>query len=216
VDQHFKELEQGDSLDALDSYYQRAYSLISSQHAREAFDVNLEDAAVRDSYGRHAFGQRLLYSRRLVEAGARFVTVVDGGWDHHRDIKKSMEAQLPQIDQGVAALLTDLESRGLLASTLVVLATEFGRTSRLNKDGGRDHWPKAFSIMMAGGGIQGGHMFGKTDTRGSEPAEDAASPEDMAATMYTLLGIDPKKKLMSAGNRPIDLVRGGNLLSTLV
>ncbi len=216
VDQHFKELEQGDGLDALDSYYQRAYSLISSQHAREAFDVNLEDAAVRDSYGRHAFGQRLLYSRRLVEAGARFVTVVDGGWDHHRDIKKSMEGQLPQIDQGVAALLTDLESRGLLASTLVVLATEFGRTSRLNKDGGRDHWPKAFSIMMAGGGIQGGHMFGKTDTRGSEPVEDAASPEDMAATMYTLLGIDPKKKLMSAGNRPIDLVRGGNILSTLV
>lgn len=216
VDQHFSELEKGDSLAALDSYYQRAYSLISSQHAREAFDMSKEDQALRDTYGKHAFGQRLLYARRLVEAGARFVTVMDGGWDHHQKIKKGLEARLPHVDQGVSALLADLENRGLLSSTLVVLATEFGRTSRLNQDGGRDHWPKAFSIMMAGGGIQGGHMYGMTDTRGAEPSDNPVSPEDMAATMFTLLGIDPAKKLMSAGNRPIDIVRGGNVLSALV
>lgn len=216
VDHHFKELEQGDSLAALDSYYQRAYSLISSQHAREAFDVRQEDEALRASYGKSAFGQRLVFARRLVEAGARFVTVMDSGWDHHGAIKRAMENQLPPVDQGVAALLTDLDSRGLLASTLVVLATEFGRTTRLNGDGGRDHWPKAFSVLMAGGGIQGGHMYGRTDTRGSEPTDSPVSPEDMASTMFSLLGIDPKKKLMSAGNRPVAIVRGGNVLADLV
>jgi uncharacterized protein (DUF1501 family) len=216
VDHHFKELEQGDSLDALDSYYQRAYALISSQHAREAFDVSKEDSALRDSYGRNPFAQRLLYARRLVEAGARFVTVVHGGWDHHNEIKKSMERQMPAVDQGLATLLTDLETRGLLASTLVVLATEFGRTTRLNNDGGRDHWPKAFSVMLAGGGVQGGQFYGRTDARGSEPIDKAVSPEDLAATMFTLLGINPEKKLMSAGDRPIDIVRDGKVLNELV
>ena len=147
VDSHFSKMESSDALSAMDSYYQRAYALISSQTAREAFNINAEPDAMRDQYGRHAFGQRLLLARRLVEGGARFVTVVDGGWDHHIGIKNAMQSQLPPVDQGLAALISDLDSRGLLAKTLVVMVSEFGRTVKLNKDAGRDHWPKAFSIV---------------------------------------------------------------------
>lgn len=209
VDSHFKSLEESDALDAMDSYYQRAYSLISSQSAREAFNVNAEPEEIRNEYGRHPFGQRLLLSRRLVEAGARFVTVMDGGWDHHKNIRDAMRGRLPEVDQGLATLIRDLDRRGLLQNTLVILSTEFGRTVRLNQDGGRDHWPKAFSIMMAGGGIKGGVVHGATDARGSEPTDKPVSPEDLAATLYTQLGIDSEKKLMSPGNRPIDIVRDG-------
>jgi len=216
VDGHFAALESSDALEAMDSYYQRAYALISSQSAREAFHISAEPDAMRDAYGRHAFGQRLLLARRLVEGGARFVTVVDGGWDHHKDIKKSLEGQMPSIDQGLAMLFTDLEERGLLDTTMVVLATEFGRTTRLNNDAGRDHWPRAFSVALAGGGIKGGIIHGETDPRGGEPSRDAVGPADLAATIFTQLGIDPKGRLMSAGDRPIDIVRDGDVIKTLV
>ncbi|MFP6584191.1 MAG: DUF1501 domain-containing protein [Candidatus Hydrogenedentota bacterium] len=207
VDSHFSSLENTDVLSAMDSYYQRAYSLISSQNAREAFDVAAEPDAIKDEYGRSAFGQRLLMARRLVEAGARFVSVIDSGWDNHVKITDAFKSKMPAVDQGLSTLLTDLERRGLLEKTMVVLSTEFGRTVKLNADGGRDHWPKAFSIMMAGGGIKGGVIHGKTDPRGAEPADKPVSPESLAATIYTQLGIDPDKKLMSPGNRPVSLVR---------
>jgi len=216
VDQHFAALESSDALEAMDSYYQRAYDLISSQSAREAFHIAAEPDEVRDAYGRHAFGQRLLLARRLVEGGARFVTVVDGGWDHHQNIKRSLENQMPSVDQGLATLLTDLEERGLLDSTLVVLATEFGRTTRINNDAGRDHWPRAFSIALAGGGVKGGIIHGETDPRGGEPSHSAVGPADLAATIFTQLGIDPKGRLMSAGDRPIDIVRDGEVVRNLV
>lgn len=207
VDSHFSSLENTDVLSAMDSYYQRAYSLISSQNAREAFNVAAEPDAIKDEYGRSAFGQRLLMARRLVEAGARFVSVIDGGWDNHVKITDAFKGKMPSVDQGLSTLLTDLERRGLLEKTMVVLSTEFGRTVKLNADGGRDHWPKAFSVMMAGGGIKGGVMHGKTDPRGAEPADKPVSPESLASTIYTQLGIDPDKKLMSPGNRPVQLVR---------
>jgi len=216
VDAHFATLEESDSLAAMDSYYEKAYSLISSQSAREAFDIAAEPAEIRDEYGRHDTGQRLLLARRLVEGGARFVTVLAGSWDHHINIKQEMENNLPPLDQGVATLVTDLERRGLLQTTLVIVATEFGRTVKINKDAGRDHWPKAFSIMMAGGGIQGGVIHGETDAYGSEPVRDMVGPEDYAATVFTQLGIDPEKKLMSPGDRPIDIVRHGSVIQTLV
>lgn len=215
VDQHFMEAEKSDALSAMDSYYQKAYGLISSQSAREAFHIQAEDQAMRDRYGAHAFGQRLLLARRLVEGGARFITVVDGGWDTHFNIKNELGAKLPYVDQGVSALLSDLSERGLLESTMVVMATEFGRTSSINKDGGRDHWPTAFSVMMAGGGIKGGIIHGKTDFKGAAPESDPVGPADVAATMYTMLGIAPEKKLMSPGDRPIDLVRDGAVIKTL-
>ncbi|MBI1320372.1 MAG: DUF1501 domain-containing protein [Candidatus Hydrogenedens sp.] len=216
VDSHFRELESSDALDAMDSYYQRAYGLISSQSAREAFNMAGETDEMKARYGNHAFGQRLLLSRRLVEAGARFITVVDGGWDHHKNIKGEAGAKLSYVDEGLATLLADLSERGLLESTLVVMATEFGRTSRLNADGGRDHWPKAFSLAMSGGGIQGGQIYGETDFQGGEPTKDPVGPADVAATIYQLLGIPPEKKLMSPGNRPIDLVRDGGPVARLM
>jgi uncharacterized protein (DUF1501 family) len=216
VDSHFASLESSDALDAMDAYYQRAYSLISSQNAREAFDIHAESDEMKDRYGKNNFGQRLLLARRLVEAGARFVTVQDGGWDTHNKIKDALSGKLPYVDKGVAGLLADLKERGLLENTMVVLATEFGRTVKINDDGGRDHWPKAFSVMMAGGGVKGGIIHGETDERGSEPVLDPVSPADFAATMYTQLGIDPMKELMSAGDRPIELVRDGAPVTQLV
>jgi hypothetical protein len=216
VDQHFASLEQTDILGAMDSYYQKAYALISSQAAREAFNIAAEPAEMRDSYGRNTFGQRLLLARRVVEAGGRFVTVNGGGWDYHQKIKQAMEGSMPPVDQGIAALITDLDQRGLLDSTMVVMSTEFGRTTGINKDGGRDHWPKGFSVMLAGGGMQRGLIHGRTDDRGSEPAEDGVGPEDLAATIYSQMGIDPTEKLMSAGDRPIDIVRHGEVISKIV
>ncbi|MDZ4861064.1 MAG: DUF1501 domain-containing protein [Candidatus Hydrogenedentes bacterium] len=216
VDNHFRSLEKTDVLDAMDSYYQRAYALISSQKAREAFDVNAEPDAMRDRYGRTAMGQRLLLSRRLVEAGARFSTVVDGGYDMHVDIKGSMNSIGPALDQGVAALIADLAERGMLEKTLVVLSTEFGRTVRINKDGGRDHWPKAFSVVLAGGGLKAGLIHGTTDAYGSEPSTDPIGPADISATIFGQLGVDIQKKLMSDGNRPIDIVRDGTVIAPVV
>lgn len=216
VDSHFNALEKSDALEAMNSYYQRAYSLISSQNAREAFNIAAEPDAVRDEYGRHAFGQRLLLARRLVEGGARFVTVTDGGWDMHIGIKKAMENQFPPIDQGLTTLIADLDRRGLLQSTMVILATEFGRTAKLNKDGGRDHWPKAFSVALAGGGIKGGVIHGATNAQGTEPTDNPVGPGDLGATIYSQLGINPTERLMSAGNRPIDIIRDGHVIQTLV
>lgn len=216
VDSHFASMEKSDVLSAMDTYYQRAYALISSPTAREAFHVAAEPPEVRDEYGRTAIGQRLLLARRLVESGVRFATVMDGGYDNHKSIKASMESQVPPLDRGLATLIRDLDRRGLLASTLVIVATEFGRSIRLNKDAGRDHWPKAFSIVLAGGGIKGGQIHGSTDARGAEPKEKPVGPENLAATLYTQLGIDPKRKLMSPGNRPIDIVRNGEPIREIV
>ncbi len=212
VDHHFSELEAGDMLTAMDSYYQRAYALISSQAAREAFNISAEPEEIRNEYGRHNFGQRLLLSRRLVEAGARFVTVLDGGWDHHEKIRDAMRNQLPSVDQGLATLIRDLDRRGLLQRTLVVMVTEFGRTAKINKDGGRDHWPKAFSVALAGGGVKGGTILGQTDPRGAEPARDPVSPEDLATTIYNQLGIDAGRELMSPGDRPLEIIKDGSVL----
>jgi len=216
VDSHFASMEQSEVLGAMDSYYQRAYNLISSQDAREAFDIESEPAEMRDAYGRHPFGQRLLLARRLVEAGARFVTIMDGGWDNHERIKEAMQNKLPPVDQGLSMLISDLDSRGLLDKTMVVLTTEFGRTVKLNNDGGRDHWPKAFSTMLAGGGIKGGTIHGATDPYGGEPADAPVGPADISATIFSQLGINPEHKIMSPGGRPIDIVRHGNIINNVL
>lgn len=216
VDAHFREMESSVLLEAMDSYYQRAYALISSQEAREAFAIQNEPDEMRDLYGRHAAGQRLLLARRLVEGGARFITTLIGGWDHHENIKGALQGQLTELDQALAGLLTDLDNRGLLDTTMVVVCSEFGRTVKLNPDGGRDHWPGAFSVMMAGGGIKRGIIHGSTDPRGGEPADSPVGPEDMAATIFTQLGIDPARRLMSPGNRPIDIVRGGKSIQAIL
>jgi hypothetical protein len=216
VDEHFKTLEKSDSLAAMDTFYQRAYALISSKEAREAFNITAEDGKVRDEYGRNGIGQRLLMARRLVEAGVRFVSVMDGGWDMHVNVHGAMQGRLPSLDQGYAALIRDLDQRGLLKDTLVVLATEFGRTPKINKDRGRDHWPKVFSVAMAGGGIKGGEIYGASDGRGTEPQDKPVGPGDFGATIFTLMGIDPVKELMSPGNRPIEIIKEGKLVPDLI
>ena len=156
VNAHFAKKEKSDNIDAMDTFYQRAYSLISSQKAREAFNIDAEPAKIRDEYGRNAAGQRLLMARRLVAAGVRFVTVDYGGWDMHNQIVAGMNGQMPPFDQAFAALIRDLDRTGLLERTVVMVSSEFGRTPKINKDAGRDHWPKVFSVVLAGGGIKKG------------------------------------------------------------
>lgn len=216
VNAHFAGKEKSDNLDAMDSFYQRAYGLISSEKARAAFDIDKEDKKLRDDYGRNAAGQRLLMARRLVESGVRFVTLTYGGWDLHGNIADGTKSQLPAFDQAFAALLTDLQTRGLLDSTLIMISSEFGRTPKINGTAGRDHWPKVFSVVLAGGGIKKGSIYGKSDATASEPDEDALTVEDLAHTVYHCLGIDATKKLMSPGNRPIDIVREGKTRKDLL
>jgi hypothetical protein len=216
VDYHFKQTEKSDSLDAMDSFYSRAYAMISSKEAREAFDLAKETDELKTAYGKNAAGMRMLLARRLVESGVRFVSLTYGGWDHHDNIKTNIENQLPPFDQAFAALINDLDSRGLLASTLVMVSSEFGRTPKINATNGRDHWPKVFSVVLAGGGIKRGVIHGASDATGAEPERDAVSIEDLACTVYNRLGINSDKRLMSPGNRPIDIVRGGNVIKELL
>ena len=216
VNTYFARKEKSDNIDAMDTFYQRAYSLISSPKAREAFDINAEPAKLRDEYGRNAAGQRLLMARRLVAAGVRFVTVDYGGWDFHSRIAPNMRNQMPALDQGFAALIADLDRSGLLKRTLVMISSEFGRTPKINKDAGRDHWPKVFSVVLAGGGIKGGYIHGASNATATEPERDAVGPEDLATTVYHQLGIVADKELMAPGNRPIEIVDGGKVVKELL
>jgi hypothetical protein len=216
VNDHFRQKEKSDSLDALDTFYERAYGLISSAKAQEAFDMKLESDAIKDEYGRNQAGQRMLLARRLVESGVRFVTLTYGGWDHHDNIEKNIRTQLPPFDQAFAALIRDLDRRGLLASTLVCVGTEFGRTPKINPTAGRDHWPRVFSVVMAGGGIKQGIVHGSSNATASEPDEDALTVEDWATTIYDRLGIDAHKELMAPGARPIEIVDGGKVVQQLI
>jgi hypothetical protein len=216
VNAHFAATEKADSLDAVDSFYQRAYAMISSDKAREAFDINKEDAKVRDEYGRNTAGARLLLCRRLVEAGVRFVTTTYGGWDMHNNIAAGIRSQVPALDQAFATLIRDLERRGLLDSTLVCIASEFGRTPKINGNAGRDHWPKVFSVVLAGGGIKKGLVYGSSNATASEPEEDLLNVEDWATTIYHCLGIVADKELMAPGDRPIEIVKGGEVRKALL
>jgi uncharacterized protein (DUF1501 family) len=216
VNDYFARKEKADELVAMDTFYQRAYSLISSQKAREAFNINAEPKQIRDEYGRNQAGQRMLLARRLVEAGVRFVSLTYGSWDLHVQIKPNTLAQLPAFDQAFAALIRDLDGRGLLKSTLVMVSSEFGRTPKINGTAGRDHWPKVFSVVLAGGGIKPGIVYGSSDATATEPEDDPLSVEDLAMTVYNQLGINGAKKLMAPGNRPIDIVREGKVREELV
>ena len=215
VDAHFSNLEKSDALDGMDAFYQRAYAMMSSDKAREAFDLNKETDKLRDEYGRNSAGQRMLLARRLVEAGVRFVTLTYGGWDHHDNIRNGVGNQMPSFDQAFAALINDLSQRGMLDSTLVLVTTEFGRTPKINAQAGRDHYPKVFSIVMAGGGIRQGCVHGATDPTGTEVDSDPLTVTDYAATIYNLLGIDFEKALM-AGTRPVKIIKDGEVARALL
>jgi len=201
-----KETVAGDPVNALDEFYRQGQELITSDEAQAAFDIQQEKDAVRDAYGRNSFGQRALLARRLVQAGVPFVTLYNGGWDHHVDIFPRLNDMLPPVDQGIAALVEDLDARGMLDSTLVVLLGEFGRTPKINAKGGRDHWANAMSVLFAGGGTPGGTIVGATDRAGYSAVERVLSPENFASTIYTKLGINPGKILHTPPGRPVHLV----------
>jgi len=216
VDHHFRTLEESDSLDAMDAFYQHAYKIISSQKAREAFDLKSEPDAIKDEYGRTAAGQRMLLARRLIEGGVRYVSLTAGGWDHHDGLKAGIQRELPPTDKAIATLIRDLERRGMLDSTLVMVTSEFGRTPKINAAGGRDHWPRVFSSMLAGGGVKQGHVHGASDSLGGDVESDGVSVADFATTLYHQIGINADKKLMSPGNRPINICDGGTVLDAIL
>jgi hypothetical protein len=216
VNDHFAKKEKADGLEAMDTFYERAYSLISSPQAREAFNIEAEPAEVRDEYGKNTAGARMLLARRLVQAGVRLVNLTYGGWDMHNGIVRGFQSQMPAFDQAFAALITDLERTGLLDKTLVMVSSEFGRTPKINRTAGRDHWPKVFSVVLAGGGIKRGSVFGLSNAVAAEPEEDAIGPEDLFYTVYNCLGIVADKELMAPGDRPIEIIDGGKVRKELL
>jgi hypothetical protein len=209
------EKEAQDPTLSFDSYYQQGIDLITSPAAQAAFAIESEPAAVRERYGRNALGQRLLMARRLVEAGVSFVTCYYGGWDHHNTIFDGLRNHMPPLDQGLAALIEDLDERGTLERTLVIALGEFGRTPKINERGGRDHWPHAMSVLLAGAGVPRGQIVGATDREGAYASESIYSPEDFAASLYTKLGVDPKLVLHKSDGRPVRLVNGGQPIPEL-
>ncbi len=208
----------------IDTFHQRAIALLTSTAVRRAFDLSSEPAAVRDRYGRTTYGQGCLLARRLVEAGVKFVTVyfaasiggqsfTSGGWDTHGFNNNPMYPVLnnylmPITNQTLPALLTDLQERGLLRDTLVVWVGEFGRSPRINNMAGRDHWPQCYTALLAGGGVKGGHVHGASDRIGAFPARDPVRPDDLSATLFHLLGIDPRTEVRDALQRPLPISSG--------
>jgi hypothetical protein len=211
LDRLSRQIEDSAPRQARDAQFEQAYRLISSREAKKAFDLGQEKPAVRQKYGNHRVGQSCLLARRLVEAGCPFVTVTDAGWDTHVQIYRELKegyvggyaGKIPRLDQALSALLEDLADRGLLRETLVLVMGEFGRTPKLNAANGRDHWPRAFSVLLAGAGVKAGQVIGQSDARGESPLERPVSPASLARTIYMLLGIDPDLELRTADGRPV-------------
>lgn len=215
-DAAFRKDDPDGTLATLDEFYQRAYDLVNSSAAKKAFDLSSEPEALKDRYGRHSFGMGCLLARRLIEAGTRFVTISLGGWDtHSKNFPNLRDKQLPPLDAGFASLIEDLSDRGLLDDTLVVWMGEFGRTPKINKTAGRDHYPKCQSVVFAGGGTPGGQAIGRSDKTASLPAERPVTPEDMAATIYRILGIDGHKAYTTSTGRPIRIAEKGQVIREL-
>lgn len=216
--------------DTMDGFYRQAQTLLTSRPAQAAFTLDGESDATFQLYGRDVTGlkasdnqyhskglaERLIVARRLVEAGVRFVTVTYGSWDCHVDVRTNTLDQLPALDHAIAGLITDLDQRGLLDTTIFWLTTEFGRTPKVNKDGGRDHHARCYSNLISGGGFTRGQIFGASDATGGEPARDALPLEDLLATIYHQLGIDSNKELLAFGTRPIEIVKNAKVVAGLL
>jgi uncharacterized protein (DUF1501 family) len=215
VDQLAKRVEGSDQISAYDEFQGRAAAMVLSGEAREAFAIEKEANELRDKYGRHTFGQSCLLARRLVERGTRFVTVNFGGWDHHAKIWDGLERMLPQFDQGFSSLITDMTERGLMKETLVVCMGEFGRTPKINKDVGRDHWAPAASLLFAGAGVKVGQVIGATDRDGAYATKDPLGPADVAYTILASLGIHPRKHLKTPDGRPVEILDQGSVFEPL-
>ena len=231
IDAQAKLMEISASARGFDSYYEKAMAMLNSTRLRTAFNLQDEPAKLRDAYGRHTYGQSCLLARRLVEAGSKFVTVyfssgiggqseTSGGWDTHGFNDTKMfpiinKYHLPITDQTLPTLLTDLDERGLLDTTLVVWMGEFGRTPRINGSASRDHWPQCYTTLLAGGGVKRGFIYGASDKNGMYPAENPVRPDDLAATIYHLLGIDPHTEVRDVGNRPLVIANGKPVMGVI-
>ena len=215
IDNLARQVESDDQLKTLDEFQKRAMDLVLSPEARRAFDIQREDPRLRDRYGRSTTGQSCLLARRLVESGVRFVTVNSGGWDHHANIFPSLDKRLPEIDACLSSLIEDLDSRDLLDSTLVVCMGEFGRSPKVNKDAGRDHWGHVASLVFAGGGIKPGRTIGASDDQGAYVTDRPIRPSDVAATIYQAVGVDPSRNLMTPENRPVAILDEGMAIGEL-
>jgi hypothetical protein len=231
IDGQSRMLERSAEARDMDAYYARALAMLSSEQARKAFDLSEEPTWLRERYGRTTYGQGCLLARRLAESGVKFTTVYfaasiggrrinDGGWDTHGFDDTRMYPivegyHLPITDQTLPTLLEDLQQRGMLDETLVVWMGEFGRTPKINKNQSRDHWPKCYSVLLAGGGVKGGCIHGKSDKTASEPEESPVTPEDLAATIYYLLGIDPTAHIRDLQDRPL-MISSGKPVSSVI
>jgi hypothetical protein len=208
-------VKRNDQLETYDEFSRKAAEMVLSPQAQAAFAMDREETKTRDEYGRHEFGQSALLARRLVENGVRFVTINYGGWDHHGEIFKGLDAKLPEFDQGYSSLIRDLDQRGLLDSTLVLAMGEFGRTPKVNDKAGRDHWGRAGSMLWAGAGVGRGQVIGSTDKNGAFVTNRPISPADVAWTVYDSLGIDPAKELITPEGRPVSILAEGARISEL-
>ncbi len=219
IDQQARLLDRSLEAQGFDDYYEKAIAMLTSEKVRAAFDLESEPDALRDRYGRTTYGQGCLLARRLVESGVKFVTVYfsrsiggrrvnEGGWDTHgfddtRMFQIVDKYQHPITDQTLPTLLDDLQDRGLLDETLVVWMGEFGRTPKINQNISRDHWPRCYTSLLAGGGVKQGYVYGASDANGMYPDKHPVRPEDLAATMYALMGINPESEVRDRGNRPL-------------
>jgi hypothetical protein len=216
-DRRFQSLDDADVPASLDRFQQQALDILRSDRTRKAFDLTQEKEKLRDDYGRTPFGQGVLAARRLVEAGVRFVTVGLGGWDTHGGNFRTLQGQLlPQLDRALAALVGDLDQRGLLDSTVVYCAGEFGRTPRINGGAGRDHWARSMAVFLAGGGLKKGLAYGATDEYGLAPAGEPCSPADVSATIFHLLGLPPATEVQTSTGRPLPIFRDAKVLESVI
>lgn len=218
LDTVFKGYESASGLvEGLDQFDQQAYEIISSSRTRQAFDIAQEKPEIAQEFGNTNFGQSCLLALRLVEAGVRFATVSFGGWDtHQQNFSRLKQKLLPELDRGLAALFKQLELRGLLSSTVVFATGEFGRTPKINKNAGRDHWPRAMCVLLGGGGIRPGQVIGASDEQGMGPAGEPITPDQVAASFYHALGIDYEKEYHTQTGRPVMIVREGSLIPGLL
>lgn len=206
----------GNELAAMDEFSEKAQRILSSSSTRKAFDLSGEPASITGRFGTHETGQSLLLACRLIEAGVRFVTVIVDNWDtHQQNFAQLKRTLLPQFDQGLSAMFGTLRDKGLLDSTAVMVTGEFGRTPKINGNAGRDHWPRAMFALMAGGDVHGGQVLGASDATASEPVDGGWTPDDVAASFYRNIGIDPHKEYHIDTGRPIQLIRNGKPIDRL-
>ncbi|HLW64477.1 MAG TPA: DUF1501 domain-containing protein, partial [Gemmataceae bacterium] len=217
-DKGLSELDKSaDIVDGLDTFHREALEILRSDKTKNAFNLAKESQALRDKYTNAPFGMGLLASRRLVEAGVRFVSISVGGWDTHgQNFKTLKERNLPALDQPLATLISDLDEHGLLDTTIVMVAGEFGRTPKVNKNAGRDHWARSMATVLAGGGIRRGYVHGSTDKEGMAPATIPCTPDDVSATIFHCLGVDPHQELQTHTGRPVQLFREGKVIDKLL